>query len=341
MQRSEWSRRVFLRRTAMASFAPSLLSRLPLRSTLTRPEERRTAKVVWVQHKGVMDEKGNVNRDILGAMLDRAICELAGEKDPAAALAKYIHPEDVVGLKVNTLGLRQVAGTPYVSHFMAVAEVLTGRLARIIGKPERVVVWDRNNGDLQSAGYRINVEGEGMRCYGTQDTVGYDDQDYAAGERRTRFSRILTQHTTALINVPVVKTHPWSGVTGALKNHYGSIANPNDFHNNNCTQPGIPEINALPPVREKTRLIVVDALWVVFEHGPRWGLDFMQPLKAIWASTDPVAVDRVILDTIDRIRAAQKLPSVAEAALHIELAGKMGLGEWRLEKIDLNRVVLG
>jgi uncharacterized protein (DUF362 family) len=340
MGETTWSRRDFLKVSAAAGLGSSLAGRLSIGALAGRASAAGKGKVVWVQHKGVMDESGAVNREILGAMLDRALCELTGEKDPIAALSRFVSPDDVVGLKVNTLGLRGVAGTTYTSHFAATAEVLASRLTKIVGKPERVVVWDRQNGDLQSAGYTINVDGEGLRCYGTQDTLGYDSQEFPVGDRKTRFSRILTEQITALINMPLVKTHRMSGVTGALKNHYGSIQNPSDFHGNNCSQPGIPEINALPPVREKTRLVVVDALWVVIEQGPRWTLEYMRPLNAIWVSTDPVAVDRLVLDTIDRLRAAEKLDSVAPDAVHIELAGKLGLGEWRLDKIQLAKVVL-
>ena len=50
-----------------------------------------------------------------------------------------------------------------------------------------------------------------------------------AGET-PRLSRILTELTDVTINGPVLKTHGVSGITAAMKNIYGVIHNPGDYH---------------------------------------------------------------------------------------------------------------
>jgi len=50
----------------------------------------------------------------------------------------------------------------------------------------------------------------------------------AMGDSTVRLSRILTDDISILINVPIMKDHEITGVTGALKNHYGSVKMPSN-----------------------------------------------------------------------------------------------------------------
>ena len=78
---------------------------------------------------------------------------------------------------------------------------------------------------------------------------------------------ILAEKCTAIINVPVLKDHDLAGVTMAMKNFYGAIHNPNKYHDNNCN-PYIAELNTSPIIKDKTRLIVCDALLAQYNGGP-------------------------------------------------------------------------
>ena len=336
------SRRQFLAISA-AGAAASLLRPGGLALADGVPGKRAATKgvVIRVTHPRVMSDKGHVDREVLGQMLDRALLELTGEKSPVDAWAHFVRPDDRVGLKVNTLGLKHIRRTAYVDHFAALADELTRRLLQVVKAPENIIIWDRYSRELERAGFRPNPDGKGIRCLGWKDTVGADKTEYPVGKKKTRFSKVLTEEISALINIPQVKTHSIAGVTGALKNHYGSISNPRDFHHNGCTDPGIPELNALPPVREKTRLILVDALWAVIDQGPGWNVEAMRPLRSILVSTDPVAVDRIILKTIDDLRRAEGLSPVEPRVRFLELAANLGLGEANLDKISLVDVKLG
>ena len=77
-------------------------------------------------------------------------------------------------------------------------------------------------------------------------------------------------------------------MTGSIKNHFGSIDNPREFHPNNATNPGIPEINVIPVIRDKQKLIIADALLCVFDGGPRWNRDKICVNNEIIIGTDPV-----------------------------------------------------
>jgi len=55
---------------------------------------------------------------------------------------------------------------------------------------------------------------------------GYEENLAAWGSVGSCLSKILTQRSGVLINVPVLKDHDGAGVTIALKNMYGVIHNP-------------------------------------------------------------------------------------------------------------------
>ena len=126
-----------------------------------------------------------------------------------------------------------------------------------------------------------------------------------------------------------------------MKNHYGSIDNPNQFHDNGCCEPGIAELNTLEPIRQNTRLIVMDALYAVIEGGPSWNLEYMKPLNSILVATDPVAIDRVMLELIDGLRKEANMTAEAQRVRFLDFANELGLGESDLSKIDLIEINLG
>jgi len=332
---SKWTRREFLKTSVAATAVSSLWPGFALGDSALQTQG---SVVVWVESGAVMDDHGSVDASVLERMIDRALCELTGEKDPRDAWARFVKPTDTVGLKVNTLGLKHVRRSKLVAHFPAVGNVLTKRLVEIVGRPERLTIWDRYDRELEAAGFQINHDGPGVRCLGWKKKIGPGKKEYRVGGKKTRFSRILDEEISALINIPVPKTHRIAGITGALKNHYGSITNPRDFHGNGCTEPGIPELNALPPVREKTRLILVDALWTVIDGGPGWSREAMRPTRSVLVSTDPVAVDRVLLKIIDEARRAEGLPPKEPLVRFLALAEKQELGVADLQRIKIVKV---
>ncbi|MBN1999642.1 DUF362 domain-containing protein [candidate division KSB1 bacterium] len=107
-------------------------------------------------------------------------------------------------------------------------------------------------------------------------------------------SRILIDETDYLINCSLLKNHSFSGVTFSLKNYYGVINNPNctNMHNNYC-MPGLLELAAIPPIRNKLALNICEAIYGIRSGGPM-GYPQISPNSMIF-SRDPVALDRVAL----------------------------------------------
>lgn len=318
-------------------------SKAPMPSGAPRAAASKS-RVVLVRHAAVVDAEGKVQEPLLQKILDKAITEFSGESTVADAWRRYFSPDDVIGLKVNSLGLQEIKGMDYTRHFAAMNNALAAGLRAAGVKDGNIVVWDRSEAELESAGLAVQKEPGRMRVIATKGgRLGGGDfapTTYPVGSASSRVSAILADVCTAVINVPVPKTHGKSLFTCALKNHYGSIDNPWDFHSDGCSNPGIAEVNAIPIIRRKEKLVVSDALLIVPEDGPRWRRRFIRPFGGVIVGTDPVAVDAVALKAIDDARAAEGLERLAPRVKHLPLAEALGLGQSRLEDIDLVSITL-
>jgi len=247
------------------------------------------SKVVQAHHAGVWTgapqggagDNNLLNSEAIHQMLDASITELTGLNDAAEAWAALFAPDERIAIKVNA-----IQGSVFWTHVplvMAVTECL-----QEAGVPaEQIIIFDREPFELENAGYTINQDGPGVRCYGTESYTG----GWSIMDTNVRLSDILLS-CHALINMPILKRHPEAGITFAMKNHYGTFDRPRSFHGPGIG-PGISELNALAPIRDRTRLVIGDALticpvaWVQGVIG-----------DSILVSFDPVAHDTVGLETL-------------------------------------------
>lgn len=270
-------------------------------------------KIVHTRHTGVW-ANGALVPEALRQMLDSSITALTGLADARTAWAALFRPNERIGIKVNTI--LGSSGWTHVPLVMAVAQSLQDA-----GIPaEQILVWDRDGYELHNAGFRINEDGPGVRCRGT-------DQKYTPGwrviGRATKLSNILLE-CDALINMPILKQHMYAGISFAMKNHYGTFSNPDLFHGS-LTADAIPELNALAPIRSLSRLIVGDVLKVVL--GDNW--EQFVPGDSIFMSYDPVATDATALRLWSEVgKANGKEPEayIAKANAWLSGAAKLGLG---------------
>jgi uncharacterized protein (DUF362 family) len=260
---------------------------------------------------------GEVSQAAVTDMVNAAVTRLAGEDDPVAAWRKFVSPDDVVGLKVNCL-----FGPGASTHIEVVNAVLQGCQAADV-PAHQIIVWDRATNDLTKSGYPSNRDNPGVKFYGTDGD--YEPERTVFGSFNGRLSRILTHHITALINLPILKSHNIAGITASMKNHYGSFDNPGDHHGNYC-DPYIADVNAVPVIRDKTRLIIMDALFPIADGGPRARPQATWPYGAILAAIDPVAIDCTGLQIIEERRQTMGLQPIGTAARHIATAAEKGLG---------------
>ncbi len=251
-----------------------------------------------------------IDSNRLQGMLDRAALALFSgvpaapitKEKTVAAWRRVAGPRDTVGLKVNTLGGRGIS-----THVDLVAAVCD-RLQQAGVNPANIVVWDRDTEEMERAGFRIAIGGNGVQCYGT-DRAGYEDDLSVWGSVGSRLSRILTRSTTVLINLPVLKDHDGAGVTMALKNMYGAIHNPNKYHPNGC-DPYVADLNMLPEIRSRMKLVLCDAITAMYEGGPAFKPEHNWNADSLILSQDPVALDFTGWQMIERKRAEMGLKTL-------------------------------
>jgi uncharacterized protein (DUF362 family) len=260
------------------------------------------SKVVVARDELLRGTGSTVDSNRMLALLDRAMQALSGRDHPVDPWRKLVRPGDTVGLKVNTLGGRGISSNVHL--IAAICE----RLQEAGIKAGDIVVWDRESDELERAGFHLAMGGDRVQCYGT-DRAGYEQDLAAYGSVGSCLSRILTQRSNVLINVPVLKDHDGAGVTIALKNMYGVIHNPNKYHPNGCN-PYVADLNMLPEIRAKMRLTICDATTAIYEGGPGYKPEHSWNANTLLASTDPVALDHAGWQIIERKRAEKGLKTL-------------------------------
>lgn len=331
-------------------------------------------RVVEVFHQAAIVNR-RVSEPAVQAMVDDGMKALTGESNAKDAWAKFFVPGDIVAVKVNPSG---VPGT--VTSIPLLRQVI--RALNSVGVPNRnIVVYDRNSNQLEVNGYHTLVQG-GVRVVGLDQRwvvkgerrSGYDPNAFAEmdcfGERETRsyLASIVSTEATKIVNLPCLKEHNASGVTGCLKNlAYGSFNNVNRTHTDpkTYTDPVIPVMCTAAPLRAKSVLHIMDGIRAVYHGGPfAWNPEFQWEAKTLLFGTDPVAVDRIELEIVEQKRKEVGVPSLWDrdpkylgssgemqrTALknpfyrepgHIKTAAELGLGKWELSQIDHKKLRVG
>jgi len=299
------------------------------------------SRVVRVHHAGVWSGNDLVP-GALRQMLDASITELTGLNDAAEAWAALFSPDERVAIKVNALR------GPCLTH-VPLAMAVTECLETAGVPPEQIVIFDRYTDELKYAGYTVNHDGPGVRCYGT-NLSGPDarsssarNDHYVAGWRimdtGVGLSDILMS-SHALVNMPILKHAMLSevGMTFGIKNHYGTFDRPANFHGDRFRR-GVAELNALPPIKERARLIIGDVLTPQASR-PR---QIVGVGNTILASFDPVAHDTVGLQMTGEALAAEgRDPAAATtpASRWLATCTELGLGTHDPQHIELVEVDL-
>lgn len=271
---------------------------------------------------------------VVETMVDKVLAGMtSGEQAPWRELLPDYTSGMRIGLKVNCLNQQCPTSVPVV-------KALTATLREHLGvDPEEIIVWDRRLDELTRSGFTDDAVGAKVMgtIISTTDSGGPGYQEgycVVTSAKTTRLSRILTELTDVTINCPVLKTHGISGVTAGMKNIYGVIDNPGDFHGDLNTT--LPALYNLAPVRNRMRVTVVDALLTVTVGGTSSPLDTVA--RRVLASTDPLAVDRSCLALVNQLRGEKDLdlPDVDPSVLGwMDNAYELGLGarEFRLIEV--------
>jgi len=276
--------------------------------------------------------------DAAKEMLTRALTEFTGKPDLVAAVKEFVHPEDKVCVKVNGIALKNM-GTNKELVLPFLEAMIAGGVP-----PQNITVLEQYGGFLD--GTRVNAsnvpKGVNIGIHGNGNAT-MEERIIPGTGVRTKFVRYLTE-ATAAINFSLIKDHSICGYTGCLKNMtHGCSINPHDFHVHHAS-PQIAMLYAQDVIKSRVRLNITDAFKVMAHGGPLWkSPQHVKAHDSIYVSTDPVAMDTVGWEIVEKLRAEFKLRSLTDEGrppAYIKAAADLGLGIADRDRIQVKEVTI-
>ncbi|MFW6140654.1 MAG: DUF362 domain-containing protein [Acidobacteriota bacterium] len=281
------------------------------------------SKVIIVKTKNIYNAHRDINTEKLLNLYQRGFYLLTGFKDSKNSIPALFNTTKKTGIKINTIGGKNISTQPKVSLSLAHFLIEGGF------QENDIIIWDRTNRELKDVDYKLNMNQKGIKIFGTDSNpIGYDKDLTIHRSIGSRFSAIQTNIISQSISLAILKDHGLAGITAGMKNYYGSIHNPNKYHDYNCN-PFVADLFDSAPIRKKHKLTIIDALTVQFHKGPSFHSQWAEDYGALIMSTDPVAADYTGWQTIEMLRKEHGLPSLKQEKRepqYIKTAEQLGLG---------------
>jgi hypothetical protein len=286
-------------------------------------------------------------------MLNRGLLRLTGKGNTREAWLSLVSTQDIVGIKVFSRPGPNTGTRPAV-----VAVVVQGLLTAGL-PPKNIIVWDKDTTDLKLAGFFDLSTHYGIRVTGSLQ-AGYDPDVFYESPilgnlvwgdlefekkggvvgRKSFVSKLVSRQMTKIINVTPLLNHNLAGVSGNLYSlATGSVDNFFRFE----SDPGrlataVPEIYNLPALNDKVVLNLVDALICQYEGAERSLLHYSVALNQLRLSRDPVALDVLSLQELERQRQAAKAPEVKPEIELYQNAALLELGVGDTNRIQVQQL---
>src|SRR3990167_8313588 len=329
------------------------------------PTSLERSKVFFLREAESVGPGFKINASVVDGMVKKLVCAVTEKSTVSEAwrsLVKVGEHGDRVGIKVATEpGL--LAGT-----HVQIVQAIIKELVEAGVKREKIIVWDRRQQDLESAGY---TKISGLSLQWIEHGSGYDPMviytspiigrlmygDFEFKEfhntlleqlgpkaqlsNKSHYALILSREVDKVINIPSLCDSTYSGVNGALANMtLGEIDNWRRFtkapYFGDTT---IGELYHTDPINHKVIMTIMDGLALQYAGGPSANPSHVIPYTTIFASRDPVALDATAIRLIDAQRLIAHLPKLDELGGHVQSAESLGLGhaaEGQIEMININ-----
>ncbi|PWU11121.1 MAG: hypothetical protein C5B50_24040 [Verrucomicrobia bacterium] len=287
------------------------------------------------------------------AMVQKGLLRLTHKSTIIQAWRTLLSTNDIVGIKVYSRPGPNSGTRPAVVAAV-VEELLSAGLPAT-----NILVWDKDITDLKLAGFVDLAKRYGVRVAGSLQ-AGYDsatfyespilgnlvwgDLEFEKGGsevgRKSFFSKLVTHGMTKIVNVTPLLNHNSAGVSG---NFYslvtGSVDNFARFEGTpERLATAVPEIYNLPPLADRVVLNIVDALICQYEGAERSLLHYSATLNQLRFSRDPVALDVLSLQELERQRQATRAPEVKEDMELYNNAALLQLGVSDLKKVQVEEL---
>jgi len=179
----------------------------------------------------------------------------------------------------------------------------------------------------KNSGIERAAKSAGAKVVPANSESYYHEIEIPAGVRlkKAKVHELLLE-TDVYINVPVVKDHNSTRMSCSLKNSMGLVWDRGFWHANNLHQC----IADFALFEKKPLLNVIDCYNVIVKHGPRGvSKEDVVMMKSLILTTDWVAGDTA---------AAMMLGADPEKIDYLTIAYKMGLGNMKLDSLNIRRI---
>jgi len=300
---------------------------------------------------------------------------LRGERDHRAAVADVFDAFEAaggrdlapgergrVGLKVDTRSGRGLS-TPLDLLRAAIAALAERGFAR-----DDILIVDQSAHHLRQAGILPPLSAESSRFAGCPvialDSGEHYDREWfyesplpppprgassafggdregklpeGADARKSFLPAPLLFEVDFWINLPVVADSPVLGVDGALANAtIWNVSNARRFMaGETSAATAIAEIAAIPELKERLALHVVSLEAYQFIGGPEFRSLYTRSEPRIWASADPVALDRLLLERVNRRRRLEGFDAIEPLPRQLRFAHSLDLGVYRRDELEI------
>lgn len=323
------TRRDFLQQTAAGAAAAGLA--LAAGESRAAPVLLPKSKVVVATNPAI-HAPDPLDRKAVTATVHKAVCTLFGTEDVAEAFSRIAGKDDLVAIKPNCAG-----GTKTNSTRLYVVMALTEGLQKAGVPWKNMIVYEQTQRLLKQCGYPIMKKPDNVRVLGVQEHIGYSTRLYEQGKVKQHLAKVL-EECSVIINVPFLKTTVGMGVSLAMKNHQGSIDKPRDNHVAGGA-PHLADLNMIPVIRQKTKLVLCDATYPLYDGGPGDKPDAHWPFNSVLAATDPVALDALGYHLLEEKRKELDYDPIEDVPAYIKTADmrRQGNGDVRnIERVNVS-----
>jgi hypothetical protein len=329
---------------------------LSIRAAEPPPNLNTHAQIVSVENPAAITDF-QANDAVVQAMVDGGLTNLTRKATVAEAWHSLVSPKEIIGIKVFSEPGMLTGTRPAV-----VAAVIRGLLAA--GVPAKnIVIWDKHDADLRTAGFFRLAAQFGARAAGSME-AGYDPTNFyqpdtaiignliwsdlefgktnAGAGRRSFFSKLVSRQMTRIISIAPLINQEDAGVCGHFYGlSLGSVDNTRRFADDSFRLANaVPEIYARPLLGDRVVLNITDALIGQYEGGARSLLHYSCVLNQLWFSHDPVALDMLSIKELDRERRTFDAPQFRPNLELYANAHLLQLGENDLTKIHVEKIRL-
>ncbi|MGE3311833.1 MAG: hypothetical protein AB7O66_17845 [Limisphaerales bacterium] len=311
---------------------------------------------VFVVHNPAATRNLSAQPEVVADMVSSGVTLLTGKTNASEAWRSLVSPDQVVGVKVHSSPGSDSGTRP------AVASAVLRGLLDAGHPPQKIILWDRRLSDLRAAGFDRLASSLGVRLAGAAD-AGFDPEgpyensvlgqlvfgdlefsrsaptgltNEVAG-RRSHFSRLITREITRHIIIAPLLNHNQAGVSGVLYSVASAVTDNFlrfEAHPSLLAR-AVPEIFGKTNIADQIALNVVDALIGQYEGSQRSLLHYSATPNEIRFSLDPVALDVLSIEELNRIRARVGVPQITNRTELYENAALLELGTSSIRTIEV------